>query len=346
MSQYNLAILVYMSTITNFGEMLMKHRSTWLGLAVALIATAAPGARAQGSFPEKPIRLIVPVAAGGGIDSAFRVIAPQWSALLGQPVVIENKPGAGQAIGIDLVVKSAPDGYTLAGVGVPIAFNTALGRKLPYDPLKDLTPVGEVVTQPLLVAANSSVPAKSINELFEWMRSQPIPVPYATGGPGSYGHLWWEMVSSQRKLRTEQIAYQGAAPALRDVIAGQVPLLIDAIVPTGVQVKAGKLKGLGVVRTERSPVLADVATLTEQGFPMYEGAPFYGVVGPAGMKPAVLAKLNDTLVRALRTSATQTKLAEMGFDVVASTPEAYGKKIGDEIERWSRIVRENNIKVE
>jgi len=196
---------------------LMKHRSNWLSPAVALIAAVGSGAGAQGSFPEKPIRLIVPVAAGGGIDSAFRVIAPQWSAPLGQTVAIENRTGAGQTIGIDAVLKSAPGGYTLAGVGV---------------------------------------------------------------------------------------------------------------------------------RTERAPVLTKVATRTEQGLPMYDGALIYGVVGPAGMKPAIPAKLNDTLVGELHTSETQTKLAEMGFDVVASTTEAYGRKIGAEIERWSCIVRENNIKIE
>jgi tripartite-type tricarboxylate transporter receptor subunit TctC len=261
-------------------------------------------------------------------------------------VVVENRPGAGQVIGIDAVAKSKPDGYTLAGVGVPIAFNTALGRKLPYDPVKDLTAVAEVVTQPLLVVAHPSVTAKNLRELLEAARTQNTPLAYTSGGPGSYGHLWFEMVAAQYKINRQHIGYNGVAPALRDVLGGQVPVLIDAIVPTGTQVKAGKVQGLAIVRSTRSAMLPDVPTLQEQGLNLPNAAPFYGVIGPAGLPPAVLNKLNDTLVKALRTPALQAKLIEMGFDVVASSPDAYGKKIRQEIELWSKIVRDNQIKAD
>lgn len=323
--------------------------------AVKLIALVAGGASlgqlslsalAQETFPDKPVRLIVPVAAGGGVDTAFRTIAPFWGELLGQQVVVENRPGAGQVIGIDAVAKSRPDGYTLAGVGVPIAFNTALGRKLPYDPVKDLAPIAEVVTQPLLVVSHPSVPAKSFKELLEWARKQPAPPSYTSGGPGSYGHLWFEMVGSQQRIAWQHIGYSGVAPALRDVMGGQVPVLVDAIVPTGVQVKAGKVQGLAIVRSKRSPMLPEVPTLQELGIPMPDAAPFYGVVGPAGMPPAVVARLNDTLARALRQPALAAKLADMGFDVVGGSAEDYGRKIRSEIELWSRIVKDNQIKVD
>ena len=264
----------------------------------------------------------------------------------GVPVVVENRPGAGQAIGIDAVAKSKPDGYTLAGVGVPIAFNTALGRKLPYDPVKDLTAVAEVVTQPLLVVAHPAVAAKNLRELIDAAPTQANPLAYTSGGPGSYGHLWFEMVASQYKLSRQHIGYNGVAPALRDVLGGQVPVLIDAIVPTGTQVKAGKVRGLAIVRSTRSAMLPDVPTLQEQGLNLPNAAPFYGVVGPAGLPPAVLNKLNDTLVKALRSPALQAKLTDMGFDVVASSPEAYGKKIRQEIDLWSKIVRDNQIKAD
>jgi tripartite-type tricarboxylate transporter receptor subunit TctC len=301
---------------------------------------------AQSSFPDRPIKLIVPVAAGGGVDTAFRTLAPFWGELLGQPVVVENRPGAGQVIGIDAVAKAKPDGYTLAGVGVPIAFNRALGKKLPYDPVKDLTPISEVVTQPLLVVSNPSFNAKNFKDLLDSAKQNNDPLSYTSGGPGSYGHLWFEMVASQYKLNRQHIGYNGVAPALRDVMGGQVPVLIDALVPTGTQVKAGKLIGLAVVRSKRSPMLPDVPTLLEQGLNLPNAAPFYGVLGPAGLPQDVLAKLNDSLVRALKSPALQAKLTDMGFDVVASSSDEYGKKIRLEIELWGRIVKENQIKVD
>jgi tripartite-type tricarboxylate transporter receptor subunit TctC len=315
-------------------------------LACMTLATLAVSAQAQDAFPERPIRLIVPVAAGGGVDTAFRTLAPVWGELLGQQIVVENRPGAGQAIGIDAVAKAKPDGYTLGGVGVPIAFNTALGRKLPYDPLKDITAVGEVVTQPLLLVSHPSVPARNVRELLEGSRQQGKPLLYTSGGPGSYGHLWFEMVAAQQNLPRQHVSYSGVAPALKDVMGGQVPVLIDAVVPTGVQVKAGTVRGLAIVRAARSPMVPDVPTLAEQGFQMPEAAPFYGVIGPAGLPPAVLAKLNDTLVRALRQPALQAKMSDMGFDIVAGSPEAYARKIRQEIELWSRIVKDNQIKTD
>jgi tripartite-type tricarboxylate transporter receptor subunit TctC len=315
-------------------------------LACMTLATLAVSAQAQDAFPERPIRLIVPVAAGGGVDTAFRTLAPVWGELLGQQIVVENRPGAGQAIGIDAVAKAKPDGYTLGGVGVPIAFNTALGRKLPYDPLKDITAVGEVVTQPLLLVSHPSVPARNVRELLEGSRQQGKPLLYTSGGPGSYGHLWFEMVAAQQNLPRQHVSYSGVAPALKDVMGGQVPVLIDAVVPTGVQVKAGTVRGLAIVRAARSPMVPDVPTLAEQGFQMSEAAPFYGVIGPAGLSPAVLSKLNDTLVRALRQPALQTKMSDMGFDIVAGSPEAYARKIRQEIELWSRIVKDNQIKTD
>ena len=249
-------------------------------------------------------------------------------------------------IGIDAVAKAKPDGYTLAGVGVPIAFNTALGKKLPYDPIKDLTPVSEVVTQPLLLVAHPSVAAKTFKELLDAAKTNNEGMAYTSGGSGSYGHLWFEMVASQYKINRQHIGYNGVAPALRDVIGGQVPVLIDAIVPTGTQVKAGKVHGLAIVRSKRSPMLPDVPTLLEQGLNLPNAAPFYGVLGPAGLPQEVLTKLNETLVRALQSPALKAKLTDMGFDVVASSSEDYGKKIRMEIELWSRIVKENQIKVE
>jgi tripartite-type tricarboxylate transporter receptor subunit TctC len=320
---------------------------------MALVAATLVGAGVQGQvwaqapkWPSKPIKIVVAFPPGGLTDAYARNYGEYLSTRLGVPVVIANKPDAGAIIGIDAVAKSKPDGYTLAGVGVPIAFNTALGKKLPYDPVKDLAPIAEVVTQPLLVVSHPSVPVKTFKDLLDWARKQPAPPAYTSGGPGSYGHLWFEMVGAQQRIAWQHIGYTGVAPALRDVMGGQVPVLVDAIVPTGVQVKAGKVQGLAIVRSKRSPMLPDVPTLLELGIAMPDAAPFYGVVGPAGMPPAVVAKLNDTLVRALRQPALAAKLADMGFDIVGGSPDDYGRKIRSEIELWSRIVKDNQIKVE
>lgn len=313
---------------------------------VATCALAASGAMSQGTFPSQPVRLIVPVAAGGGIDTAFRAITPAWSEELGQSVVVENKPGGGQILGSDLVAKAKPDGYTLLAPGVPIAFNTALGRKLPYDAIKDFTPISLVVTQPLLVVVNPAVPVKSMAELVAYAKAQPQPLQYTSGGIGSYGHLWWEMVRSQQGIPGEHVAYNGIAPALKDVMGGQVPLLIDAIVPSGAQVQAGTVRGIAIVSGQRAKSLPNLATLSEQGFKGFDAAPFYGVLGPAGMDPAVVQKLNSTLVKALSRADVRDKLQGLGFDVIASSPETYASLIRDEIARWSKVVKEQNIRVE
>ena len=317
-------------------------------LGMLVITLLAWPSSAQDVFPSRPIKLIVPVAAGGGIDTAFRTIAPAWGSALGQAIVIENRPGGGQILGTDVVAKSKPDGYTLLGAGVPIAFNTALGRKLPYDAVKDLTPIAEVVSQPLIVAVHPAVPAKNMKELVAYAQAQAQaqPLQYTTGGIGSYGHLWWEMLRADLRFAGQHVPYNGIAPALKDVIGGQVPVLIDAVVPTGAQVKAGTVRGMAIVAKQRAKSLPDLPTLAEQGYAGFDAAPFYGVLGPAGMDAAVVRRLNETLASVLRNPALRAQLEEQGFDVVGGTPDAYGKLIQDEIARWSGVVQRAGIKVD
>jgi tripartite-type tricarboxylate transporter receptor subunit TctC len=315
-------------------------------LATAACFAIAAAAAAQEPFPTRPVHLIVPVAAGGGIDTAFRTIAPFWGEELGQPIVIENKPGAGQVIGSDFVAKARPDGYTLLAPGVPIAFNTALGRKLPYDAVRDFTPISLVVTQPLLVVVHPAVPAKNMGELLAYAKAQQAPLHYTTGGIGSYGHLWWEMFRDKQGVAGQHVPYNGVALALKDVMGGQVPVLIDAIVPTGAQVQANTVRGIAIVGAQRAKSLPNVATLAEQGYTGFDAAPFYGVLGPAGLPPAVTAKLHASLAKALANPTLRDKLQDAGFDVVASTPDAYGKLIRSEIDRWSAVVKAQGIKVD
>jgi len=314
--------------------------------AAAALLFVVSGAQAQEAFPSRPVHVIVPVAAGGGIDTAFRTIGPFWATELGQPVVIENKPGAGQVVGSDYVAKAKPDGYVLLGAGVPIAFNTALGRKLPYDAVRDFTPLSLVVTQPLLIVAGPALPVTTMAELVAYAKKQNAPLQYTTGGIGSYGHLWWEMFRARQGIDGQHVAYNGIAPALKDVVGGQVPLLIDAIVPTGAQVQAGTVRGIAIVSAQRSKSLPNVATLTEQGYAGLDAAPFYGILGPANLDPAAQQRLSETLQKALAMPALRDKLQEQGFDVVGSSPNAYAKLIRDEIERWTKVVQASGIKVE
>jgi tripartite-type tricarboxylate transporter receptor subunit TctC len=212
--------------------------------------------------------------------------------------------------------------------------------------VKDFTPLSIVVTQPLLVVVHPAVPVKSMAELVDYAKKQPHPLPYTTGGIGSYGHLWWEMVRSRQGVPGQHVPYNGIAPALKDVMGGQVPLLIDAIVPTGAQVQAGSVRGIAIVSGKRASSLPNLPTLAEQGYTGLDAAPFYGILGPANLEPAVVQKLHSTLTQALADPAVRDKLQSLGFDVVASTPDAYAKLIRDEIERWSKVVKEQNIKVE
>ena len=315
-------------------------------LVAAALLSFACVAVAQEPFPSKPVRLVVPVAAGGGIDTAFRTIAPFWADELGQAVVVENKPGAGQVIGSDFVAKSKPDGYTLLAAGVPIAFNTALGRKLPYDAIRDFTPLSLVVTQPLLIVVNPAVPVNNMRELLAYAKAQPAPLHYTTGGIGSYGHLWWEMFRDKQGVPGQHVPYNGVAVALKDVMGGQVPVLIDAIVPTGAQVQGGTVRGIAIVGAQRAKSLPNVPTLTEQGYAGFDAAPFYGILGPAQMPASVVDKLHASLAKALARPVLREKLADLGFDVVGSTPEAYARLIKSEIDRWSSVVKAQNIKVD
>ena len=197
-----------------------------------------------------------------------------------------------------------------------------------------------------MIVVNPAVPVKSMGELVAYAKAQKAPLQYTTGGIGSYGHLWWEMVRSRQGIDGQHIAYNGIAPALKDVMGGQVPLLIDAIVPTGTQVKAGTVRGIAIVASQRAKSLPELATLTEQGYSGLDAAPFYGVLGPAGIDPAAVQKLSSSLTRALARPDLRDKLQELGFDVVASSPDAYSKLIRDEIDRWSAVVKQQDIKVD
>ena len=298
------------------------------------------------NFPIKPIRLIVPYAAGGGTDLVMRAIAPGMGEALGQSIVVENRPGAGTMTATEAIVRAEPDGHQLLAVGAPIYLNTALGIKTSYDPLRDLAPVSLLVNNPGLLLVGSSVNAKNVRELVALSKAQKGGLSYASAGPGSIGHLAGELLKARIGIDMLHIPYKGSAPALADLMGGQLPVAIDAMIPSGAQVKAGKVRALAILSNERSPLLPDVPTMAEAGFPGLEASATFGLMLPAKTPPAVIAKIHAAMKKAISNPATRKQLDEMGYQVVANTPEQFGTYLREQIATWTKIVKDNNIKAE
>ena len=298
------------------------------------------------NFPTKPIRLIVPYAAGGGTDLVMRAIAPGMSEVLGQPIVVENRPGAGTITATEAAVRADPDGHLLLAVGAPIYLNTALGIRTPYDPLRDLAPVSLLVNNPGLLLVGNSVSAKNVKELIALSKSQKGGLSYASAGTGSIAHLAGELLKARIGIDMLHIPYKGSAPALADLMGGQLPVAIDAMIPSAAQVRAGKVRALAILASERSPLLPDVPTIAEAGFPGLEASATFGLMLPAKTPPAVIAKVHAAMRRAISQPATRKQLDEMGYQVVANTPEQFGTFLREQITTWTKIVKDNNIKAE
>jgi tripartite-type tricarboxylate transporter receptor subunit TctC len=320
-----------------------------LACLAALAAVLTSPAFAQGgagTFPAKAIRLVVPYAPGGGTDLVMRAIAPGMAETLGQPVVVENKPGGGTINATDIVAHAAPDGYTLLAVGAPIYLNAALGIKTPYDPLKDLAPLSLLVNNPGLLLVSSKVKAQNVKELVALSKSQPNGLSYASAGTGSIGHLGGELLKAKLGLNMLHIPYKGSAPALADLMGGQVDIALDAMIPSGPQVKSGKVRALAVLTHQRSPLLPDVPTLAEAGYPGLEFGATFGLMLPANTPPAIVNKLHSAMVQAITQPATRKQLVDMGYEIVANTPAQFGAYLREQIAAWTKIVKDNGIQVE
>ena len=316
-------------------------RRTVLASAVSMLAAPALAE----SWPSQPLRLVVPYAPGGATDSSARLIGERLSAALGQPVVIENKAGGATQIGMDFVAKSKPDGYTLVVAPAAIAASVALGLKMPYDPQKDLVAIAQITDVPVLFIGNIDQPFKNFPEFVAWAKVQDKPVPYGSSGPGSIPHLWGELMRGQMGLRMEHLGYKGSADGLKDVLGGHIPVMSDALLPSGAQIVAGKVRGLVVASHQRVPMIPDVPTPSEVGLKDAEFAAFFGVMAPAGTPPEIVARLNREINLALEQPALAKKITDLGMVVTGGTPEAFAERIRRETERMRRIVVANNIKV-
>jgi tripartite-type tricarboxylate transporter receptor subunit TctC len=321
----------------------MKRR-TMMSMLAGLPAAAAltTAVRAQ-AYPSKPVKVIVPFTPGGSTDTSARIVAEGLTRLLGQQVLIDNKPGGRTIIGTEVVAKAPADGYTLLYAPATFSTNVAFDDKLPYDTAKDFVPVVRTVDMPMLFSCSMDAPYKTVRELLAWAKTAKAPIPYAAVGTGSSVHLWGEMIRLRSGLPMEHVSYKGSSDAMRDVMAGTVPLFTDVIVPGAAMVKAGKLRGLGIGTTERFRLLPDVPTMTEAGLPGLEATTPFGLVAPAGTPPEVVGRLNATVNQVFEDEAMRQKLLDLGFLPLGGTPDAYGKFLADEIVRWREVIREAKV---
>lgn len=321
----------------------MNRRALVLSLAACLPLTAA---LAQNTFPHKPIKLVVPYAPGGSADIAARLVADEWGKALGTSVFIENKGGAGGNLGVDMVAKSAPDGYTMGLQTVSLAINPALSPRMPYDTLKDLAPIGMVATSQHVLVVNNGLPERNLQELMQRIRARPGALSYGSAGTGSTFHMAAELFKSVGRLDVVHVPYRGGGPALVDTIGGQVQMAFPVLSAAQPHIQAGKIRALGVTGRQRSPLLPEVPTLAEAGLADYAFETWFMVFAPAGTPAAVIDRLNAGLRTALAQPALKARMAREGYDPLASTPAEARARLERELPQWDRLVKERGITAE
>ena len=314
-------------------------------LMLAACAVAAASAFAQ-NYPNKPVRLIVPFSAGGPADVLARIVGEKLQRSLGQTVVVINKDGAGTLLGVDMVAKASPDGYTLLLGNVAMVINSSAGKRLPYDLQRDLTPVSLVFTQPLILVLHPAAPLTTLKELIAFAKANPGRLKYGSSGIGTSIHLTTELFRAAVGIELTHVPYKGAAPAMTDLLGGQIDLMFPGITPVVGYVKTGKLRAIGLTSRKRSPALPDVPTLSELGVANYESTGWYGVMVPAGTPGNIVLRLNRELVAALNLPDLREKLVSQGGDPTSSTPEQFAAFIASELTKWTTVMRTSGIQVD
>ncbi len=315
-----------------------------LGSALtAFVPFAAMGQNA--AYPAKPIRVVVPFPPGGATDIVGRLVAKYLSEALRQPAVVDNRPGAGAAIGADIVAKSAPDGYTLL-IGSPssLTINQSLYDSLPYKPGRDFVPVSVVANTPGVLAVNPKVPVKSVQELIALAKSKPGKMTYASSGNGNFQHLVAELFKGKTGIDVVHVPYKGSAPALADAVSGQVDMIFDVVPSAAPLISSGRLRGLAVTTAGRSELLPDTPTLDEVGVKGFDASSWYALVAPTGTPGPILARLSEEVAKMVRTPEMKAELLKLGASPIGSTPAQAKAFIDSEASRWAELIRANGIK--
>ncbi len=319
-----------------------------LPFAAAVLAASAfgPTATAQ-PYPSKPVRWLVPFPPGGGTDLISRTIAAKLGEAWGTQVLPDNRPGGGGTIGLALATKAPADGYTIVlGQASNVSVAPGLYPKLPYDPLKDLAPVTQVIAAPLVVVSHPSFPAKNVRDLVTYARAKPGAITFGSPGNGTIGHLSLEMLKSMARVDMLHIPYTGAARAITELMGGQIVIYASSMPPAVPLIHAGKLKALGVTTAKRLAPLPAVPTIAESGVTGYEAVNWYGVFVPAGVPRDIIARINTDVVKVLKQPDVQSRFASEGGDVVANTPEQFGAFIRQDIPKWTKVIRDAGAKVD
>jgi tripartite-type tricarboxylate transporter receptor subunit TctC len=322
------------------------RRLAVLAAACALLAGTTLPAQAQ-TWPDKPLKLIVPFPAGGTVDTVARNIAQKLSESLHQTVVVENRAGAAGSIGSEAVARAAPDGYTLLmGTASTHGTNPAVQKSLPYDPVRDYAPVALVASTPYILVVHPSVQANSVAELLALARAQPGKLNFGSYGSGSSNHLATELFRAISGADVVHVPYKGGAPAMTDLLAGQVQMMFDVFTTSGPQIRTGKLRLLGVGAPRRSALAPEAPTLAEAGVPGFDASTFFGIFAPAGTPRSVVMRLNEDINRALQTPDMRERLAAVGAEPGGGSPELLGQAVAAEVAKWTKLVRERNLRFE
>jgi len=317
---------------------------TGLNLTLALVLLACMFPATGQPYPTKPIRFLVPFPPGGGTDTMARTFGQKMTERLGQPVVIDNRPGAGGNIGAETAARALPDGYTifLGGVGSH-GINPNLMHKPPYDAIKDFAPVSLIASAPMLVIVPLSLPAKSMNDLVQLAKARPGELNFASSGAGTIAHLAAELLNSMAKIKLEHVPYKGTGPALTDLLGGRVHVMFNSTVSVMPQMRAGKVRALAMTAAKRSPALPDLPTVAESGVPGYEAASWYGVLAPAKTPRAIVMKLNSEVAHIAQLPEVRERLAADGADPGGNSPEEFGAYIRGELARWKVVIEQAKI---
>lgn len=316
------------------------------GLLGACLLGAALGVAAQQNYPVRAIRVIVPSGAGGGTDSTTRLVTPKLDEFLGQRVVVENRPGAGSIIGSEAVARAAPDGYTLLAGISSITIQPSMQKNLPFDVVKDFTPVSQFVVLPNMLVGHPSLQPKTLKELMAFSKSRPGKLEFASAGAGSNLHLCMEMFLSMAGLKMVHVPYKSANQGIADLVAGYVPLMVTNMITGTQQLNAGRLRAYGVTSARRSKAAPDIPTIAEQGVPEYEAVQWYGLMAPAGTPKDIVARLHKGVVFALQDATVKERFQASGADPVGNSPEEFAAVIRNDMAKWGKVVKAAGLKPE